>query len=228
MDTTAAIVAEASTAFERARAYTVTTNEHYEAAASELISVKGVKKRLEMLRVWLKEPVLEMGRRVDDLFREPREQLEQAESAITTAMTAYSREQKRLADEQARAAHAALVEQRRLEAEAEAARVAVPVDDFDESEPEPEPYQAPVVPMVAPVEIVMPTAKGVHTRSTWRARVTNLGDLVRAAADGDGLAMSLLKVDDSVLAALAKSRKGGLMIPGVEAYEDSTLVAKAR
>jgi hypothetical protein len=230
MDTTTAIVVEASSALQRARGFTVTTQAHFEAAAAELAATKGIAKRMEALRTFLKEPILEAGRRLDDMFREPRTQLEQAESAIKASMLAFTREQKRIADEESRRAHALLVEQRRQQAEAEATRVAAeakPADDFADDFEEPAIVPEVVLaPIPAPAEA--PKAKGVAVRTTWRARVTDVSAVVKAAAEGNAMAMSLLVVDERLLAQLAKSRSGNIAIPGIETFEEQTIAAQAR
>lgn len=248
--TTTSIVVEAAGALERARSYTVTTHEHYEAAGSELVAIKGIAKRMEALRTFLKEPILDAARRIDDLFRDPRMQLEQAEGAIKQAMLGYTREQQRIAAEEAARVRKQLDDQARARAEAEAARVAAErakaqaaqaladLDGFgpdvssdDTCPPAVAPTPALVMLMESPpcaaVAVPLPKAKGVSTRTIYRARVVDLPALVKAAAAGDELAMSLLVVNEKLLATLATGRKGALSIPGVEAYEEQTLAAKA-
>ena len=69
--------------------------EQYEEAAEILKEIKGRLKQLETKRKWFTEPLLEMKKRTDSLFKGPSNSLKQAESAIKKGMVAYSQETER-------------------------------------------------------------------------------------------------------------------------------------
>lgn len=76
--------------------------------------------------------------------------------------------------------------------------------------------------MSAAVEPVQPTG-GVSVRTTWKARVTDPKN-VPAYFDG----YELRQIDMAALNALARQYEGGLNIPGVEFYQDSSLSVRAK
>lgn len=81
-------------------------------------------------------------------------------------------------------------------------------------------------PSVAPPP---PSAKGVSTRSTWRARVTNLMTLVKAVAEGKA-PLAALSANMKVLDQAAISMKTELstFYPGVEPVEEKGIAASTK
>ena len=71
--------------------------------------------------------------------------------------------------------------------------------------------------MSAAVEPVQPTG-GVSVRTTWKARVT---DPKKVPAYFNGY--ELREINMTALNGLARQYEGGLDIPGVEFYRDSTM-----
>ncbi len=99
--------AEATTAAEESRglavcaqALVINNAEQYEEAADILKEIKGRQKQLESRRKWFTEPLLEMKRRTDVLFKTPIHSLKAAEDSIKRAMLDFTKraeeERKRL------------------------------------------------------------------------------------------------------------------------------------
>ncbi len=149
------------------------------------------------------------------------EPMERAERIVKGSISTYTLEQERRARvEAARAAAAAkkadeerrLAEAASLEAAGEPEAAAAVLD---EPAPPPPPPPAPVA-----------RVSGITTRTVWKARVTDKAALIRAVADGKAPS-SLLEVDEASLGALARASKGELRIPGVEAFEERGVSARA-
>lgn len=155
---------------------------------------------------------LRLRREAEDRARREREQREAAE-------------RQRVADEQARLKRAE--EDRRL---AEAAQLEERGDVEGAarlvSEPVPEPVveARPVFVPVAPAP-AKPAAAGVSFRDNWSARVTDLMALVQAVAKGEQ-PITLLEVNQPALNGLARSLKGAMRVPGVEAVNERIAAQK--
>jgi hypothetical protein len=98
----------------------------FELAGEELRQIKALQKTVEEKRVAITGPLNAALKAVNDLFRPPKEYLEQAEQACKRPMVAFTQEQERIAAEARRKAEeAAAAERRRLAAEqAEQERIA--------------------------------------------------------------------------------------------------------
>ncbi len=129
-------------------------------AATLQVRLTQAGKMLEATRAKLKEPVLEQGRLIDKLAKEPALRIERAKSALSLQLTAFENEQRRQAAEaeRKRQAEIAALEAKRLAEVAEAKRkadalaaelatkaAAVPELDLD-AEPEDAPASLPPEP----------------------------------------------------------------------------------
>lgn len=107
----------------KAMAVLVRSPREYELAAADLKNIKAKYNELESRRVFLKEPVLEQGRRIDGFFKAPLQFLKDAEAAIKCAMLGYQEEERRLAaEEQRKQEEAARQAREAMEAKARAER----------------------------------------------------------------------------------------------------------
>lgn len=64
---------------------------------------------------------------------------------------------------------------------------------------------------------------GESTVRTWKAKLVNFHALVKAAADGNEAAMSLLQYHAVAANKLARAVKDNMTVPGVEFYEEESL-----
>lgn len=116
--------------FAMAEAYVVDSPEMFEIAGSELQSIRDRHKKIEEQRVYLKEPFLEGGRRIDAFFKAPLDRLAEAERLLKSRMLTYKQgeeakaaEARRQAEEKARKEREELERQRKA-AEDEQRRIA--------------------------------------------------------------------------------------------------------
>jgi hypothetical protein len=156
--------------------------------------------------------------------------LAEAERIAKDALVAYNREQDRLRreEEARRREQARLEEEERRLAEAieleEAGRAMGDVGMVAEAA---ELLEAPIsVPVVA-VASSTPKVSGIAYRETWSARVTDLKALVKYVAANPQFA-NLLTANTTALNAQARSLKGALAIPGVEAVATRDVAAGRR
>lgn len=98
--------------------FTIDSPELYEAAAEDLRRVKTLAKQVEDTRVSITGPLHQAKQAVDNLFKGPATFLQQAESALKSAMLTWDQEQQRIRREAERKAEEARrAEQQRLDAE---------------------------------------------------------------------------------------------------------------
>lgn len=174
----------------------------------------------------------------------------EADKAYARAMGAFEQEQERLRRE---AAERERKERERLEREerqrvaAEEARLrreeddrraalAVAAAERGDVETAERIIEAPMVaPVVAsrPVFVPVPpappkpAAAGVSFRDVWSANVTNLMALVQAVGKGEQ-PVTLLQPDMTALNGLARSLKGAMNVPGVEAVSERIAAQRGR
>lgn len=149
--------------------------------------------------------------------------LVKAESLIKPKIASYHAEQDRKRrEEEARL----LAEQKKVEEDARIAEAAN-LEKAGESEMAERVLDEP--PMMAPV-VLPPTPKvqGITVKKVWKGRFDNLDLVIKAAAEGDRLAKSLLLGNQSALDALARSLKENFKVPGCRAYTDSSVAAGRR
>ncbi|QYY30271.1 hypothetical protein K2O51_23150 [Cupriavidus pinatubonensis] len=78
----------------------------------------------------------------------------------------------------------------------------------------------------APVATSAPKVAGLSTRQNWKARLTDKMALIRFVAEHPEH-QHLLDVNQSALNQLAKAQKDAMRLPGVEAYPDAVMSARA-
>jgi len=251
-DASAAIVlaSKAQAALTSACDYVIDSPTMYELAGDDLKQVKALQKEVEDKRTSITGPLNQAVKAVNDLFRQPKEYLEQAEAKLKRAMVAWSSEQNRLAAEaRAQAEAAARAERERLAAEAraqaEAARIAqqeaqAAADNGDHeaaaaamATAQAAQQQATIATMTAQVVTVAPAVEapakviGISGRTTYSADVTDLLALVKAVAAGTA-PLECLAADTKFLNAQARAfKKDGALYPGVVAVSQLGIAARA-
>ncbi len=199
--------------------FAVTNAEEYTAANEELIAIKAKIREYEKQRVDLKKPILEAGRKVDDLFKPAIAVLTAAETAIKNQMIAWKREQDRIAEEAREKAR------KELEA-AERARVkAIEKGDVTKVAK----LEEKVASIAATVAVVpeVPKARGFYVTGVWSANVVDLMALVKAVASGKQ-PIDLLLPNQAALDDLAKAHTTNLSVPGVLAVKKDSAGSRAR
>lgn len=194
---------------KRVAGLTITNDAEYERGGDML---KDIKARIKAVKDYWKAPkaaAQAVHKTLVDREKQMLKPLEDAEGTVKKTMLAYTTEQRRIAEEAARKAReeeqerlAALAAQAEQQGDADSA--AFMRDMMDAAEPE-------------QVQLTA-AAKGVSVRTTWKARVT---DPKKVPAYFDGY--ELREINMTVLNGLARQYEGGLEIPGVKFYTDSTM-----
>lgn len=218
-----------------AKAYMIDSPTMYDAAAEDLKSVKARAKQLEEQRKAITGPLDSAKKAIMDLFRRPTEFLEQAESTLKSAMLAYQREEQRKVDERNRSVEeAARKERERIEAEArakleEAQALAAEGNDraAEEAHAAAATMQTAAIVATAPV-VQTHTSKvaGISVRETWKARIIDKATALKHIAEHPEL-HGWIDFNMSPINQMAKALKKNMAIPGIEAYPEEGLAARA-
>lgn len=216
-----AIFKQAANSLETARAYQIDSQEMRDMAGDDLQQIKRLQKSIEGQRLELTAPLNAVVKRINDLFRPPKDWLDEAERMLKGAIIGYDQAQaEKAAEEQRQRDDAVRAERERLAAVAEKAREAGRVEEAQ--------AMAQVAEMVIAPPVTVPVQKtaGISTRSNWTAEVVDLMELVKAVAAGTQ-PLSLLQADTTRLTQMAKALKAELNIPGVRAVENTIISARA-
>lgn len=111
------LAGQAKAALASAADIVIDSTDMYEIASDELKNIKGLQKKVEEQRTTITGPLNQAVKAVNDLFRAPKEFLEQAETSVKRSMIGWTTEQERLAAEARREAERlAAIERERLAA----------------------------------------------------------------------------------------------------------------
>lgn len=213
---------DAALTLETAQLYQIRDVVTFEAAADELREIKTKAKQLDELRLSITRPIDQAKKAIMDFFREPKRQLDEAESAIKAAMVAFdeAQEKERLEKEK-RAQEAARAEQARIAKEAEAAKA-----DGDKAKAAALQAQAQTIPApVVPSRAVK--AEGIQTREIWKCEVVDLLALLKGIIDGE-IPRDAIGINQRLLDSQARALKEEFAWPGCKAVTSKTVAARAK
>ena len=211
--------AEAEVILSITQAFKVESAEDFQAANVELQAIKNKAREIEKKRTELKAPILEAGRKVDELFKPALTVLKAAEDAIKGQMISWQREQERIRREAEEAARKEIERAERARIKAMASGDATKVAKAEEK-------VASIAATVAAAPVV-PEAKGFYITEIWSANVVDLMALVKAVAAGKQ-PISLILPNQGELDGLAKGHKENLAIPGVIAVKKDSAGSRSR
>ena len=154
----------------------------------------------------------------DEILAKPRN-AEQMVKAAMAKFAARMREQREREAEVARAKAQREADDRYRQelADAKAAKDKERLVELKEQGPAPVPVE---------VKRATPITEGITTRQQWRARVVDMGELIKAAAAGR-VPVDLLLPNMPSLNKLAREQKKAMAIPGVEAEAEEIVGASA-
>ena len=169
-----------------------------------------------------------------------REQQRKADEARRAADEAARKERERIEAEAREAERAAREEAERIAREAAAAAAAGDQQKAEELKAEAERTAAAgaeqaqqiataaelVTAAPVPVATAAPKVTGLSTRQNWKARCVDKMALIRFIAEHPEH-QHLVDINQSALNQLAKAQKEAMRIPGVEAYPDAVMSARA-
>jgi colicin import membrane protein len=244
------LATEAQTQLANAKEYVIDSATMYELASEDLRRIKSLQKDVEAKRTAITGPINQAVKAINDLFRTPKEFLDQAEATLKRAMVIYSNEQERLAAEARRKAEEetriererlAKIEHEQVQAAAKAQAQAQAAAEAGDTEAAAKAMQAvqdaqeqaAMAAMTANVVTVTPTVEspakvsGISSRSTYSAEVTDLMELVKAVVNGKA-PIECVTADIKFLGAQARAfKRAGQLYPGVLAKEERSIAARA-
>ena len=218
----------------------VVNHEDYMLAGEQLKTLKGAQKKVVELFREAKDNAFKAHRSITEMERKLLDPLKRAETVCASKVQKYlDAERKRKAEEAERLRKEA---EAKAQAEAEAQRkrdederlnsaAQLEAQGFSEEAEQilatetPMPIVTPVI--AAPAEPEMQKVEGLHTRTSYKAEVTNLLLLVQEVAAGRQ-PVSLLVANEQVLNKMATALKHELKIPGVRVVESSTVVTRSK
>lgn len=209
---------------DRARSMKIEDAESYELACGELLAVAALRKEAETVFGPIVKAANEAHRVALAQKAKVDGPLNEAEQILKSVIGGWQREQRRIADEEAR----------RLREEAERAALEAREAEIMQAEAEDatpaEIAALTLMPVVVPHVTVRPSTPkvvGVSMRETWSAEVTDLAALVRFIAANPNH-VGLLSPNMTAINQMARAMKDKLNIPGVKAYSSTGVAASTR
>lgn len=204
----------------RAESLTIANPEELTASGELLRDIAGKAKQVKAQLKTITDPLAEATKAAKALFAPVTDELAAADGTVRRAVLTYQQEERRKAAA-AQAIEDAKARKRREELDAQADRHenAGREERAEERRDESAATTAPIVEEPA-------APAGVSTRTTWKARVTDLKELAAAVGRGEQ-PESLIAANMPALNALAKGAREGLKVPGVEAWKDESLAVRS-
>lgn len=218
--------------------YRIDCPEMAEAAADDLGQIKAKIKALDEQRMSMTRPLDEAKRRIMDLFDRPRSVLAKAEAALKCSLLSWQEsERSRLAAERKAQEEALRKQQEEMRRQQEeAARVAAEAAAAGntaaaveaEAQAQAIAATAEVMAHMAPAVTAAPAKiAGVSSRENWKAEVVDFMALVKAVAAGEA-SPELLQANTTEINKRAKALKQEFKVPGIRAYAEQVLSARAK
>lgn len=207
----------------QARQFKVANAEQFQQAGTELIRIKGVRKKIdEMFDPGIKK-AHETHKEFVALKKTFTDPCDQTEMLIKRELSVYNEQQRRIAAEQEAKLRAIAEEQARKERERLLAQ-AVKADEKGQSE-KAETLLDQAETVITLVPIVTPQVEkvqGISSRKVWKARIVN-EQLVPAYHNG----VEIRKIQQGQLDRIAQMTAGNTQIQGIEFYPDEIISARA-
>lgn len=216
---------QALTVTERAKLVKISDQDTYDAATSMLLQeIIPFRKRWKDYWETLRVPAYAAYQGILSKFNEGDRPAEAAERQVKAEIRRWDEEQQKILEERQRQAQAEAERQ----AEEERLHAAIVAEESGATEQEVASIvDTPVAVVAAPVQPTYAKASGVSKRDNWKAKVTNMKDLVKAVAAGK-VPLEYLLPNEQALNARAKADKQTLNIPGVIAWNDSIVSGRTR
>ncbi len=211
---------ESITLMAAAESFQIGTPEQYENSGDLLRMIKAKQKEVSATRTGITDPMNAAKKRVMDLFKPITDRLAAAEQTIKAGMLTFTRaEEAKRREAQLELDRLAAAERKRLEDRAKKA-------EAKGQDARAEVLTEAAAGAYAPQATAPTKAEGVHTRTTWKAEVTDAHAFIKAAVDDPNLA-PYIQIDMQKLNALARSLKADMKIPGVRAVSEEAVAVRA-
>jgi hypothetical protein len=216
---------QALTVIERSKLIKIIDQSTYDLACA-LLQKEIIPFRRRWAEYWapVKESAWRAYKTITAKVAEMDDPAEQAERTVKSEIRKWDDEQIRIEQERQRQAQ----EEAEKEAEEERLRAAIVAEQGGATEAEISAIvDSPVAVVAAPVAPQYQRTSGISTRQNWKARVTDFGALVRAAAK-DKTLLPYLEPNQRALDSRAKADQSTLSIPGVVPYNEAIVSARGK
>lgn len=211
------LVTEAAGDIALAQCFSVVSNDGYIEAGEILKTIKGRYQDMEARRKEMTVPLDEAKKRIMDFFRQPLEQLGEAERLIKGAMVAFTQEQERIRLEEQQRIQALALEEQRQRDEVLEKQIAQAQEKGDSGKAE-ELLASATQAAVPVVQSEKPKVPGIKTTTRWRYKIIDEALIPR----------EYLMPNEKLLADTAIATKGTIKVPGVGFYSESIVASTAR
>ena len=223
-------VLKARNAAEIANSLVIDSNEMYEIGADQLIALSQSENELEDIRKSMTGPLDQFKKTIMDFFRPIVAFIASSKTDLKSKMLAFRQEVERRRQAEAAALRAAeeakrQAEQEQMLAMAEELTAAGLEEGAMAAQLEAELVSS--MPVTVAPTIATPKAAGVSLRDNWKAEVTDLAALVKAAAERPEL-LALLLPNMPEINSRARALKDHADIPGVRVFNEQTLAARTK
>lgn len=222
-ETSLATIAEAQAITVRARELKITSQSQYQNAGEFLKKIKSVSKAIVDGRKSITSPIDEAKARVMDYFRDPLQELSEAEILLKKAILVYQKEIERKSEEERKKAEARakaeeekkrkILEERAIKAEVEG------------KESKAEALREQALDVYVPTVVKAPVidkVKGISTKKVWKANIVDINKIPQNVYINDEKVTAAIQ---AILNKLATATKGAMPIDGVEFYQEESLSA---
>lgn len=208
---------------EKATALAIVDQGTYDSAAGTLIDIAEIEKKIKEHHEPMKKAAHEAHRAAvagEKKFLDP---LNEAKKIIKRSISNWETEQRRIREEKEqklREEAQKKEEEERLALAEEAEKAGKPAEEVEKILETPTKKVEPIV-----VKPTFVQNARVGTRETWKAEVTDIKALCRAASDGKAPIESVM-ANMPVLNAAARASKENLVIPGVKAVKETNVITR--
>ncbi len=192
----------------------------YEGAVTLLKMIKARKVEVEGQRKDLKAPALELGKKIDVLFKPPLDACTMAENALKMKINTFLKEENRKRQEAQRIAdEKAEKERARLE------KAKVKAEERGDLKKAAEFEERKDLTVAEPVVPAIEKVAGIRQTETWKAELVDIDMLIKSAAKGNKMALDCLSFNQSEANKKARFYKADMKIPGLRAVSDTGIAA---
>ena len=217
-DKTMQEISQATKLADTVNSLKINNQNEYINSSQFLMELKQVFKLLDGKRKEITKPLNDVKNRVMDLFREPLNELVEAEIMLKSALDLFNTEQKRIRLEEERKAilRAKKEEDTKRKSLEERAKKAEEKGKDDKADMLREEACSLFIPSV--VEFEKPIiVSGISTRKIWKYRIEDESKIPR----------EYMIPNKDVLSKMAKVMKGKIPVPGVVFYPESSIAARS-
>ena len=188
-------------------------------AASSLSSIKSLTRAVEESRKEVKAPVLEVGRRIDQVAKEYLEPLEIEAKRLSVLVGSYQEAAHRKSEQDrenaAKIQAAAISEMQEKQTAAIAAG-----DEAAADAARAEAADKIAVSQLAVIEAEGPRVDGITTRTTWKFDVTDINELFKARPE-----LCVIAANNAAIRAVLKAANGAT-IPGLRIWQEASAIVR--